>query len=121
LNCGDLERNDLRMDIGTEELSHHEIVGAVARLHLKPMKFDRDAAEADPPSRLPAAAASTSTTRWATRGPPLREDHGRARRRPAQQYPAEARAKIVHERLINFTSDAGTKDALQFLMTRECT
>jgi Mn-containing catalase len=34
---------------------------------------------------------------------------------------AEARAKIVYERLINFTEDAGTKDALQFLMTREIT
>jgi Mn-containing catalase len=34
---------------------------------------------------------------------------------------AEARAKIVYERLINFTDDAGTKDALQFLMTRETT
>jgi Mn-containing catalase len=30
---------------------------------------------------------------------------------------AEARAKIVYERLINFCDDAGTKDALQFLMT----
>jgi Mn-containing catalase len=34
---------------------------------------------------------------------------------------AEARAKIVYERLINFCDDAGTKDALQFLMTREIT
>ena len=34
---------------------------------------------------------------------------------------AEARAKIVYERLINFTTDPGTKDALQFLMTREIT
>src|SRR5258705_11625207 len=33
----------------------------------------------------------------------------------------EARAKIVYERLINFCDDAGTKDALQFLMTREIT
>lgn len=32
---------------------------------------------------------------------------------------AEARAKIVYERLINFCDDAGKKDALQFLMTRE--
>ena len=31
---------------------------------------------------------------------------------------AEARAKIVYERLINFCDDVGTKDALQFLMTR---
>src|SRR3979490_1282148 len=34
---------------------------------------------------------------------------------------AEARAKIVYERLINCCDAAGTKDALQFLMTREIT
>jgi Mn-containing catalase len=34
---------------------------------------------------------------------------------------AEARAKIVYERLIDFCDDAGTKEALQFLMTREIT
>ena len=32
---------------------------------------------------------------------------------------AEARAKIVYERLMNFTPDAGLRDALGFLMTRE--
>ena len=32
---------------------------------------------------------------------------------------AKARAKLVYERLINFTDDQGTIDALQFLMTRE--
>ena len=32
---------------------------------------------------------------------------------------AEARAKIVYERLINVTDDPGVKDALGFLMTRE--
>ena len=40
LNCDDAERKDLLMDIGTEVLSHLEIVGVLARLHLKPMKFD---------------------------------------------------------------------------------
>jgi Mn-containing catalase len=34
---------------------------------------------------------------------------------------AEARAKIVYERLIDFTQDQGSIDALQFLMTREIT
>jgi len=34
---------------------------------------------------------------------------------------AEARAKIVYERLIDFCEDPGTVDALQFLMTREIT
>ena len=32
---------------------------------------------------------------------------------------AEARAKVIYERLINVTPDAGVKDALGFLMTRE--
>jgi manganese catalase len=34
---------------------------------------------------------------------------------------AEARAKIVYERLINHTQDLGSVDALKFLMTREIT
>lgn len=37
LNCEDPERKDLLMDIGTEELSHLEIVGTLTRMHLKPM------------------------------------------------------------------------------------
>ena len=48
LNCEDPERKDLLMDIGTEELSHLEIVGTLARMHLAPMKFKREATEADP-------------------------------------------------------------------------
>jgi hypothetical protein len=47
-NCDDPDRRDLLMDIGTEELSHLEVVGTLARMHLKPMKSDRDAAHADP-------------------------------------------------------------------------
>ena len=47
LNCEDPDRKDLLMDIGTEELSHLEVVGTLARMHLKPAKFDRQAAEAD--------------------------------------------------------------------------
>jgi manganese catalase len=35
------------MDIGTEELSHLEIVGTLARMHLKPMKKSRESAEVD--------------------------------------------------------------------------
>src|SRR5581483_10441940 len=47
-NCEDAARKDLLMDIGTEELSHLEIVGSLIRMHLKPMKHLRDAAEEDP-------------------------------------------------------------------------
>ena len=48
LNCDDPHRKDMLMDIGTEELSHLEIVGSLARMHLKPLKNNRTAAETDP-------------------------------------------------------------------------
>jgi Mn-containing catalase len=122
LNCEDPERKDLLMDIGTEELSHLEIVGALARLHLKPMKFDRDAAEQDP---LIAIAGGGGVGLFNSQGNPWTADYlkitGELDVDLRSNIAAEARAKIVYERLINFTTDAGTKDALQFLMTREIT
>ena len=122
LNCDDMERKDLLMDIGTEELSHLEIVGALARLHLKPMKFDRDAAEADP---LIAIAGGGGVNLYNSMGNAWTADYlkitGELDVDLRSNIAAEARAKIVYERLINFTDDAGTKDALQFLMTREIT
>src|SRR5437868_7381949 len=122
LNCDDLERKDLLMDIGTEELSHLEVVGALARLHLKPMKFDRDAAEADP---LIAIAGGGGVNLYNSMGNAWTADYlkitGELDVDLRSNIAAEARAKIVYERLINFTTDAGTKDALQFLMTREIT
>src|SRR5690606_27492424 len=48
LNCDDPDRKDMLMDIGTEELSHLEIVGSLARMHLRPVKNCRTAAEEDP-------------------------------------------------------------------------
>jgi Mn-containing catalase len=122
LNCDDMERKDLLMDIGTEELSHLEIVGALARLHLKPMKFDRDAAEADP---LIAIAGGGGVSLCNSMGNAWTADYlkvtGELDVDLRSNIAAEARAKIVYERLINFTADAGTRDALQFLMTREIT
>jgi len=122
LNCEDPERKDLLMDIGTEELSHLEIVGALARLHLKPMKFDREAAENDP---LIAIAGGGGVNLFNSQGNPWTADYlkitGELDVDLRSNIAAEARAKIVYERLINFTADAGTKDALQFLMTREIT
>jgi Mn-containing catalase len=122
LNCEDPERKDLLMDIGTEELSHLEIVGALARLHLKPMKFDREAAEADP---LIAIAGGGGVNLYNSMGNAWTADYlkitGELDVDLRSNIAAEARAKIVYERLINFTTDAGTKDALQFLMTREIT
>jgi Mn-containing catalase len=122
LNCEDPERKDLLMDIGTEELSHLEVVGSLARLHLKPLKFDRERAEQDP---LIAIAGGGGVNLFNSQGNPWTADYlkitGELDVDLRSNIAAEARAKIVYERLINFTDDAGTKDALQFLMTREIT
>src|SRR4029077_19175933 len=49
LNCEDPDRKDLLMDIGTEKLSHLEVVGTLARMHLKPLKHKNGNAAADDP------------------------------------------------------------------------
>jgi Mn-containing catalase len=122
LNCEDPDRKDLLMDIGTEELSHLEVVGTLARMHLKPAKFDRQEAEADP---LIAIAGGGGVNLFNSQGNPWTADYlkitGELDVDLRSNIAAEARAKIVYERLINFCDDAGTKDALQFLMTREIT
>lgn len=122
LNCEDPARKDLLMDIGTEELSHLEVVGTLARLHLAPMKRSREAAEADP---LVAIAGGGGVALHNSEGNPWTADYlkitGELDVDLRSNIAAEARAKIVYERLINFCDDPGTKDALQFLMTREIT
>jgi Mn-containing catalase len=124
LNCEDPDRKDLLMDIGTEELSHLEIVGCLARMHLKPMKFDREAAEADPLIAI-AGGGGGGVNLYNSMGNAWTADYlkipGELDVDLRSNIAAEARAKIVYERLINFCDDAGTKDALQFLMTREIT
>jgi Mn-containing catalase len=121
-NCEDVARKDLLMDIGTEELSHLEIVGALIRMHLKPMKDDREAAEADP---LVAIAGGGGVALFDSMGNAWTADYLKVTGDLAvdlrSDIAAEARAKIVYERLIAFTQDEGTKQALQFLMTREIT
>src|SRR5437764_6377373 len=122
LNCPDPSRKYLPMAIGTEELSHLEIVGTLARMHLKPMKKSREAAEADP---LIAIAGGGGVSLCNSQGNPWTADYlkitGELDGDLRSNIAAEARAKIVYERLINFCDDPGTRDALQFLMTREIT
>ena len=108
LNCEDPDRKDLLMDIGTEELSHLEVVGSLARLHLKPLKFDREAAEADP---LIAIAGGGGVNLFNSQGNAWTADYlkitGELDVDLRSNIAAEARAKIVYERLINFCDDAG--------------
>jgi Mn-containing catalase len=113
---------DMLMDIGTEELSHLEVIGTLARMHLKPMKTDADAAESDP---LIAIAGGGGVSLCNSMGNPWTADYlkvtGELDVDLHSNVAAEARAKIVYERLIDFCDDPGTKEALQFLMTREIT
>lgn len=122
LNCEDPARKDLLMDIGTEEISHLEVVGHLARLHLRPTKKDRDAADADP---MVAIAGGGGVNLYNSSGDPWTADYlkitGELDVDLRSNIAAEARAKIVYERLIDFCEDPGSIDALQFLMTREIT
>ena len=122
-NCvDDLGRRDLLMDIGTEELSHLEVVGALIRMHLKPLKTNREAAEADP---LVTIAGGGGVALFDSMGNAWTSTYlkitGELDVDLRSNIAAEARAKIVYERLIDHTDDPGTIDTLQFLMTREIT
>jgi manganese containing catalase len=83
-------------------------------LHLAPTKFKRDAAEADP---LIAIAGGGGVNLFNSQGNPWTADYlkitGELDVDLRSNIAAEARAKIVYERLINFCDDVGTKDALQ--------
>lgn len=121
-SCEDAARRDLLMDIGTEELSHLEVVGALIRMHLKPLKSDRSAALADPLVTIAGgggvALCNSVGNAWTADYLKITGDLSVDLR---NDIAAEARAKIVYDRLINFTDDVGTRETLQFLMTREIT
>jgi len=122
-NCvDDLGRRDLLLDIGTEELSHLEVVGALIRMHLKPLKTNREAAEADP---LVTIAGGGGVGLFDSMGNAWTANYlkitGELDVDLRSNIAAESRAKIVYERLIDHTDDPGTIDTLQFLMTREIT
>lgn len=122
-NCvDDIARRDLLLDIGTEELSHLEVVGALIRMHLKGLKTNREAAEADP---LVTIAGGGGVALFDSMGNAWTADYlkitGELDVDLRSNIAAEARAKIVYERLIDHTDDPGSIDTLQFLMTREIT
>jgi Mn-containing catalase len=86
------------------------------------MKKNRSAAESDP---LIAIAGGGGVGLFNSMGDAWTADYlkitGELDVDLRSNIAAEARAKIVYERLINFTDDAGSIDALKFLMTREIT
>lgn len=121
-SCEDPERKDLLMDIGTEELSHLEVIGALIRMHMKPVKKALEDAEQDP---LVAVVGGGGLDYRNSMGNAWTADYlkisGELDVDLRNNIAAEARAKITYERLMYLTDDQGSKDALQFLMTREIT
>jgi Mn-containing catalase len=122
INCEDPGLKDMLMDIGTEEISHLEVVGNLIRMHLAPLKTDRAAAEENP---LVALVGGGGVSLHNSLGDAWTADYLKISGQPEvdlrSNIAAEARAKITYERLINFCDDPDTRDALQFLMTREIT
>jgi Mn-containing catalase len=127
-------RKDMLLDIATEELSHLEVIGSIVAMLNKGAKSSLTEAtmeEADLYLSINAGGNSHTQSILYGGGPALTNSSGvpwtaayvDSRGDPTcdlrSNIAAESRAKIVYERLINITDDAGIKDALGFLMSRE--
>jgi len=131
----DAGRKDLLFDIATEELSHLEVIGNIVVMLNKGAK-GRLAEGVDEEGELYRSITGAGNDSHLTQllyggGAPLVNSAGvpwtsayvdtigEPTADLRSNIAAEARAKIVYERLINLTSDPGVKEALGFLMTRE--
>ncbi len=137
----DVARRDLLLDIATEELSHLEMIGQIITGLLKGTKSAMiDEAEGsylgdlvDGKHEKYEELAWNSAQPLLTGGAGLRltdsmgapwtaayiDTIGHPLSDLRSNIAAEARAKVVYDRLIKLCPDPGTKDALMFLMTRE--
>ena len=135
LGDDDPGRKDMLMDIATEELSHLEIIGSLVGMLNKGAKGDL-AEGTDQEAELYRKITGNGNDSHLTAllyggGPSLTNSAGvpwtaayidtigEVTADLRSNIAAEARAKIIYERLINMTDDPGVKDALGFLMTRE--
>jgi Mn-containing catalase len=130
----DAGRKDLLIDIATEELSHLEVIGSIVAMLTKGAK-GKLAEAAEETSELyrsmTAGGESHTLSILYGGGPALINSGGQVWSAGyidsigdptcdlRSNIAAEARAKIIYERLINVTGDPGVKEALGFLMTRE--
>jgi Mn-containing catalase len=128
-------RRDMLIDIATEELSHLEVIGTIVAMLNKGAK-GRIAEGVDKEADLYRSITGAGNDSHLTQvlyggGPPLTNSAGVPWSAAyidtigdptcdlRSNIAAEARAKIIYERLINCTDDPGVKEALGFLMTRE--
>jgi Mn-containing catalase len=128
-------RKDMLIDIATEELSHLEIIGTIIGMLNKGAKGKLSEAaeeEAEMYRSISGAGNDSHLTQVLYGGGPALVNSAGVPWTAAyvdsigdptcdlrSNIAAEARAKIVYERLIACTDDPGVKEALGFLMTRE--
>jgi len=128
-------RKDMLFDIATEELSHLEIIGSIVAMLNRGAKGELAEAvdqQAEMYRKLNGAGNDSHVTQVLFGGGPALTNSGGVPWTAAyvdsigdptadlrSNIAAEARAKIIYERLINLSDDAGVRDALGFLMTRE--
>jgi Mn-containing catalase len=127
-------RKDMLLDIATEELSHLEVIGSIVAMLNKGVKAqlsEQQGSEAELYATVGQTGTSAKESLLFGGGPALIDSAGvpwtaayvDSRSEPTvdlrSNIAAEARAKIVYERLIGITDDPGIKEALGFLMTRE--
>jgi len=126
-------RKDLLLDIATEELSHLEIIGTIICMLNKGVKgqMAEGMEEMELLADITAGGESHTTSLLYGGGAALINSAGvpwsgayvdtigEPTADLRSNIAAEARAKIIYERLINITADTGIKEALGFLMTRE--
>ncbi|KAA8718198.1 manganese catalase family protein [Pseudomonas cannabina] len=135
LSEDDPGRKDLLMSIATEELSHLEIVGSIIVMLNKGAKgqlaegiqeegelyraINGDGNDSHITSLLYGAGAPLTNSAGVPWTAAYIDTIGEPTADFRSNIAAEARAKIVYERLMNVTDDPGVKEALGFLMTRE--
>ncbi|KPA91445.1 Mn-containing catalase [Pseudomonas asplenii] len=128
-------RKDLLMDIATEELSHLEIVGSIIVMLNRGAKGQmaegvqaegelyRSINGAGNDSHITSLLYGAGAPLVNSAGVPWTAAYVDSMTEPTadlrSNIAAEARAKIVYERLMNVVDDPGIKEALGFLMTRE--
>jgi Mn-containing catalase len=131
----DAGRKDMLYDISTEELSHLEIIGTIVAMLNKGAKgrlAEGTEEQAEMYRSITGAGNDSHITQVLYGGGPALVNSagvpwtaayidtiGEPTADLRSNIAAEARAKIVYERLINLTADPGVKEALGFLMTRE--
>jgi Mn-containing catalase len=128
-------RKDMLLDIATEELSHLEVIGSIVAMLNKGAKgklAEATEEQAELYRSITGAGNDSHVTQVLYGGGPALTNSGGVPWTAAyidsigdptcdlrSNIAAEARAKIIYERLINITTDPGVREALGFLMTRE--